>query len=251
MKMTAIILSLVVTFGIFTQANAQSNRTPDSFSYDVSFTNNEIIMLEHSYEFSSVVTRKKTVDIRKYYRTIEDTIKDHGGEIAVVLDIYNLTEGIRHPSYSAMIKWPTIQAYRTFINSSLYAELSTEIHFERFFFKPSSDTMVSFDSDLNYEIFTGTIKPAAVSNLAKFFNLVPAVIGDDYSRDEKFQFIPLGLPDSTFTADLGGLVVWPTLNHLLIFGDTKLFQKHVHLRNSAIDRIDLYNGRVIPIHRAH
>ena len=243
--MTKIIKLLCVVFTLSATLQTQALPTPDSMTYDVSFTTQDIIQLENVYAFGPEYTGPQKFDIPTFYKKVNTLIKIYGGELTAVLEVYDVAEGVKRPRYSAFIKWPSIDAFRAYRADKRYGKLSTAIHTDRMFFTVANDTQITFNTDLNYEVFSGTISPSNAANLPEFFARVPNAFGKDYGRNQIMTFVPLDIPENSFNADFGGLVEWPSINHIKLFVDA-IEQQDLDLRNTALERIDQYNGRILP-----
>lgn len=131
-------------------------------------------------------------DAKDYYREVDATIADHGGELLGVFDVYAVTNGILRPESVGVVQWPAATDTIAFKAAIDRAGLGIRTQVWRNFYRldGAQDVTISVDDAKVYEFVTMVLNPLGAPAMAEFARKVLPIAGRDYSRRTLVEFVP-------------------------------------------------------------
>ena len=199
--------------------------------------------------FLSVKEGKQQQLNEEYFAKVMPIATEYGMKPLVSLAVINVPNGNNKPQMVGLFEWPNIEKRRAFSKDPRFLRIKpirdgALSYLKIGNFEIEEDVEMTFAKDRLYEVYAMWINAKNSGKLNEYFQAVGPATGE-YGAKFPLSLKPLPAPDGDYHPHALGIAEWPNVDANKTFFATAIFKESVHLRNEALDQLDVIHTKVI------
>ena len=199
--------------------------------------------------FLSVKPGKENQLNAEYFAKVMPIAAEYGMRPLATFGVTDVAEGNTHVQMVSFFEWPSIEVRKKFSRDKRFLAIkpirdNALSYLQYGYFKVEKDVATTFSADRYYEIYAMWMNPKYGQRMQDYFGQVGPVAGQ-YGAKFPLSLKPYGVKDGDYHPHSIGIAEWPSKIKNEAFFGTTAFKNARHLRDAAVDRLDVLHAKVM------